>query len=109
MNAQSGKISSEWDHNQASSCILMVLAQLCRTLVNPLVPRMQKIKIRNLTLNRLLIVEFVKKMVYLEHQGLMGNPDLAKRPINGSNCTALPLRCNSTIKNYGKNVELPLI
>ena len=45
--------------------------------LNPLVPREQKIKIRNLTLNRLLIVEFVKKMVYLgahysERQGLMG-------------------------------------
>ena len=32
---------------------------------NPLVPRVQKIKIRNITLNRLIIVEFVKKMVYL--------------------------------------------
>ena len=32
---------------------------------NPLVPRVQKIKIRALTLNRLSIVEFVKKMVYL--------------------------------------------
>ena len=44
---------------------------------NPLVPRVQKIKIRNSALKRLLIVEFVKKMVYLdahysEHQGLMG-------------------------------------
>ena len=44
---------------------------------SPLVPRVQKIKIRNLTLNRLLIVEFVKEMVYLgahysERQGLMG-------------------------------------
>ena len=44
--------------------------------INPLVPRVQKIKIRNLTKNRLLIVEFVKKMVYLgaqysERQGLM--------------------------------------
>ena len=44
---------------------------------NPLVPKMQKIKIRNLTLSRLLIVEFVKKMVYLgahysERQGLIG-------------------------------------
>ena len=44
---------------------------------NPLVPRVQKIKILNLTLNRLLIVKFVKKMVYLgahysERQGLMG-------------------------------------
>ena len=43
---------------------------------NPLVPRVQKIKIRNLALNRLLIVEFVKKMVYLgahysERQGLI--------------------------------------
>ena len=40
-------------------------------------PWMPKIKIRNLSLNRLLIVEFGKKMVYLgtyysEHQGLMG-------------------------------------
>ena len=38
---------------------------------------MQKIKNRNFTLNRLLVVEFVKKMVYLgthysERQGLMG-------------------------------------
>ena len=45
--------------------------------VNPLVPRVQKMKIRNLALNRLLIVEFVRKMVYLgahysERQGLMG-------------------------------------
>ena len=45
--------------------------------VNPLVPRVQKIKIRNFTLNRLLVVAFVKKMVYLgahysERQGLMG-------------------------------------
>ena len=45
--------------------------------INPLVPRVQKIKLRNLTLNRLLIVEFVKKVVYLgahynERQGLMG-------------------------------------
>ena len=37
----------------------------------------QKIKIRNLTLNRQLVVEFVKKMVYLgahysERQGRMG-------------------------------------
>ena len=45
--------------------------------VNPLVPKVQKIKIRNLTLNRLLNVEFVKKMVHLgahysERQGLMG-------------------------------------
>ena len=44
---------------------------------NPLVPRVQKIKIRNLTLNRLLIIEFGKKLVYLnahysEGQGLMG-------------------------------------
>ena len=44
---------------------------------NILVPRVQKIKIRKLTLNRLLVVEFVKKMVYLgahynERQGLMG-------------------------------------
>ena len=45
--------------------------------LNPLVPRVQKIKIHNSTLTRLLIVEFVKKMVYLgahysERQGLMG-------------------------------------
>ena len=44
---------------------------------NPLVPRVQKIKIHNLTLNQLPIIEFVKKMVYLgahysERQGLMG-------------------------------------
>ena len=44
---------------------------------NPLVPRVQKIKIRNLSLNQLLIVEFVKKMDhfgahYCERQGLMG-------------------------------------
>ena len=49
----------------------------CMCKVNPLVPRVQKIKIRNFTLNRLLVVEFVKKMVYLvapysERQGLMG-------------------------------------
>ena len=45
--------------------------------LNPLVTRVQKIKIRNFTLNRLLVVEFVKKLVYLgahysERQGLMG-------------------------------------
>ena len=45
--------------------------------INPLVPRAQKIKIRNFTLNRILVVEFVKKMVYLgahysERQGLTG-------------------------------------
>ena len=45
--------------------------------INPLVPRVQKIKIRNFTLNRLIVVEFVKKMVYLgahysERQGLKG-------------------------------------
>ena len=34
--------------------------------INPLVPKVQKIKIQNLTLNRLLIIEFVKKMVYLD-------------------------------------------
>ena len=44
---------------------------------NPLVRRVQKIKIRNLSINQLLIVEFVKKMGYLgahysERQGLMG-------------------------------------
>ena len=44
---------------------------------NPLVPRVQKIEIRNLTLNRLLIIEFLKKMLdlgahYSERQGLMG-------------------------------------
>ena len=44
---------------------------------NPLVPRVQKIKIHELALNGLLIVEFVKKMVYLgahysERQGQMG-------------------------------------
>ena len=33
--------------------------------LNPLLPRVQRIKIHNLILNRLLIVEFVKKMVYL--------------------------------------------
>ena len=42
-----------------------------------MVPRVQKIKIRNLTLNRLLFIEFVKKMVYLgahysERQGTNG-------------------------------------
>ena len=45
---------------------------------NPLVPRVSKIKIRNLTLNVLQIVKFVKKMVYhgahySERQGLMVN------------------------------------
>ena len=50
---------------------------LFRLQINPLVPRVQKIKIHNLSLNRLLIVEIVKKMVYLgahysERQGLMG-------------------------------------
>ena len=44
---------------------------------NPLVPRVQKIKICKFTLNQLLVVEFVKKMVHLgahysERQGLMG-------------------------------------
>ena len=46
---------------------------------NPLVPRVQKIKICNFTLNRLLVVEPVNKMVHLgarysEGQGLMGQP-----------------------------------
>ena len=50
---------------------------LRKNLINPFVPRVQKIKIRNLTINPLPIVEFIKKMVYLgahysEHQGLMG-------------------------------------
>ena len=71
-----------------SSCFHAVLCMYVRTgsalaislhtmnQMNPLVPRVQKIKIRNLTLNRLLIVELVKKMVYLgthysERQGLM--------------------------------------
>ena len=45
--------------------------------INPLVPKVQKIKICNLNLNRFLIIEFVKKIVYLgahysERQGLMG-------------------------------------
>ena len=45
--------------------------------INPIVPRVKKIKIRNLILNRLLNVEFVKKMAYLgahysERQGQMG-------------------------------------
>ena len=44
---------------------------------NPLVAGMQKIKIRNLILSRLLIVEFVKKTIHLgahysERQGIMG-------------------------------------
>ena len=39
---------------------------------NTLVPRVQRIKIRNLTLNRLLIVEFVKKMVHLDASGTNG-------------------------------------
>ena len=34
-------------------------------MINLLVPRVQKIKICNLTLNQLLIIEFVKKMVHL--------------------------------------------
>ena len=47
------------------------------TRLRSLVPRVQKIKIRNSTLNRLPIVQFVKKIVYLgahysERQGLMG-------------------------------------
>ena len=36
-----------------------------KSIINPLVPRLQQIKIRNLTFNRLPIVEFVKKMVHL--------------------------------------------
>ena len=44
--------------------------------INPLVPRVPQ-KIRNLPLNRLLVVEFAKEMVFLgahysERQGLMG-------------------------------------
>ena len=35
-----------------------------KLVLNPLVPRVQKIKIRDLTLNRLLIIEFVKKTIY---------------------------------------------
>ena len=41
-------------------------------LINPLVPSVQKIKIRNFTLNPLLVVEFVKKMVYLGASGTNG-------------------------------------
>ena len=54
--------------------MLAVVTFFC---INPLVPRVQKVKIRNLTLNQLLVVEFAKKMVYLgahysERQGVMG-------------------------------------
>ena len=38
---------------------------LTKDTLNQLVPKVQKIKIRNLTLNRLLIVEFIKKIIYL--------------------------------------------
>ena len=60
---------------------LVVLARTLQyqleVLFNPFVPGVRKIKIRNLIFNRILIVEFVKKMVYLdahysERQGLMG-------------------------------------
>ena len=40
--------------------------------INPSVPRVQKIKIRNLTLNRLLIVELLRKTVYLGASGTNG-------------------------------------
>ena len=48
-----------------------------RFFLNPLVPGVQKINVRNLTLNQLPIFEFAKKMVYLgahysERQGIMG-------------------------------------
>ena len=49
----------DWGLNEQGSL------QMFSFLFNPLVPRVQEIKIRNSTLNRLLIVEFVKKMVYL--------------------------------------------
>ena len=60
-----------------SHCSLQSVAELS-TKILMLLPRVLKIKIRNLTLNRLLNVEFVKKMFlhpgahYSERQGLMG-------------------------------------
>ena len=61
--------------------------------INPLVPRVQKIKISNLALNWLLIIEFVKRMVYLgahysERQGLIGINDIDNLK-NSKNCIAL--------------------
>ena len=58
-------------HNSECQNLLLPLQ------INPLVPGVQKIKIRNLSLNRLLIVEIVRKMAYLgahysEHQVPMG-------------------------------------
>ena len=41
--------------------IIAVKVLLHLFIINPLVPRVQKIKIRNFTLNQLLVVEFVKK------------------------------------------------
>ena len=57
--------------------VFRIFETVKRSEINPLVPRVQKIKICNLILNRLLIIELVKKMVYLgahysERQGLMG-------------------------------------
>ena len=50
---------------RANLLILAVCQQICG-LVNPLVARVQKIKVCNLTLNRLLVVtEFVKKWFIL--------------------------------------------
>ena len=51
--------------------------RITETAINPLVPKVHKISIRNLTINRILIIDFVKKTVHLgahysERQGLMG-------------------------------------
>ena len=69
-------------HERVRKPLWMDLTHWCRIgptvpMFNPLAPRVQKMKIRNFTLNRLLIVEFLKKMGYLgahysERQGLMG-------------------------------------
>ena len=78
-------IAQSWSKSKACSALLKKIAISYKNvavsfmflLFNPLVPRVQKIKIRKLTLNRLLVVKFVKKMVYLGahysgRQGLMG-------------------------------------
>ena len=74
-NGISLRLKSNWNHNYEIMSLEFPLTLVClfnficqwvdMLRVNPLVPRVQKIKIRNLTLNRLLIVEFVKKKWFI--------------------------------------------
>ena len=71
------QISSVRDSNGSAISCRVDSAIFVSFLARLLMPRVQKIKIRYLTLNRLLIAESVKKMVHLgahysEHQGLTG-------------------------------------